>query len=593
MTKFDELKERYPNLIPVEELRANVSIVELAVQYGYEPQLQKGKSRPVLEHPAYNDTIIIKNPQDAGKQIYQRAGDFTDSGTIIDFIRNRLGTVFSMFNRPGEHEFRNITNVLYDYLRIDPSHVDKNRKATASITSAATAKQQFTKELFDIRALEENNYLTKRQIAPETISRPEFANKVVSQVTYLNPATGHTEDFLTVKEHPERKYLTFTNVAFPYYNGLTSEITGLELRNENIKLHAAGSDRFSSVFVSNPPAKTSEFFVLESAIDALSHQQLRSIRGDKAFNSVYFSTGGQLSPQQVDAITRYMGAFEKTPDWKINLAFDNDPKGYRFDLQFIQQLVATKFPMSPTVGGLNRVSYLLPEEEAYRSIRDTLLGHVDAYNANVHAQFAKTEHDTLGHKELQSQQIVVSRAGGQIAISIPETSSALSTFCHDILELTGLNQRVGIAKACGKDFNEDLTREVKLGKKFSYAIKDETGQVLVNGNSAILMARSMQQITRQAENEGLSKTFTLIQRQPFGFQQFQIETKLENGNLIKSTQTQEFEQRLQAEKKERSQQVNPPALAQEKKALNPENKPQLGQIPEPRPQDDQPKPKLR
>jgi hypothetical protein len=63
----------------------------------------------VLEHPHYKDTIIIKNPQDASQQVYQRAGDFTDSGTIIDFIRNRMTTVFSTFNRPAEHEFKNIT----------------------------------------------------------------------------------------------------------------------------------------------------------------------------------------------------------------------------------------------------------------------------------------------------------------------------------------------------------------------------------------------------------------------------------------------------------------------------------------------------
>jgi hypothetical protein len=38
MTKFDELRERFPNLIPVQELRANVSILELATQFGYVPQ---------------------------------------------------------------------------------------------------------------------------------------------------------------------------------------------------------------------------------------------------------------------------------------------------------------------------------------------------------------------------------------------------------------------------------------------------------------------------------------------------------------------------------------------------------------------------
>ena len=250
-------------------MRANVSIIELALHYGYEPQVHKGKSRPVLENAQYKDTIIIKNPQDATKQVYQRAGDFTDSGTIIDFIRNRLTTVFSMFNRPADHEFKNVTGVLYDYLRVDPSEVARNQQ-TAVTLSDDKPKQAFAKEIFDIRPLEANNYLTTRLIAPQTINSPEFVNKVVSQVSYFDPQKGHSESFLTVKENPDRKYITFSNVAFPYYNGLSTEVTGLELRNEKVKLHAPGSDRYSSVFISNPPPNPTHFFILESGIDALS-----------------------------------------------------------------------------------------------------------------------------------------------------------------------------------------------------------------------------------------------------------------------------------------------------------------------------------
>lgn len=584
MTKFDELKERFPNLIPVQELRSNISIVELAVQYGYEPQQQKGKSRPVLEHPAYKDTIIIKNPQDASQQIYQRAGDFADSGTIIDFVRNRLSTVFSTFNLPGEHEFRNITSVLYDYLRIDPSHVDQNRKVSSSISDSGP-KQPFAREQFDIRSLGENNYLNKRSIAPQTIERPEFDKKVVAQVAYFNPETGHTDGLVTVKEHPERKYLTFTNVAFPYYNGLSSEITGFELRNDTVKLHAPGSDRFSSVFVSNAPAKTSTFYIMESAIDALSHQQLRSIHGDDKFDAVYFSTGGQLSPQQANTITRYINSFDKTPDWSIRLAFDNDVKGHRFDLQFVQQLVATKFPLSPTTGGINRVSYLLPELDSYQPIQKALLNRVEAHNQNVQAQFDRSDQDPLGRKELSGQQVIISRAGSQIALSIPETSAALSSFTKDLLELTGYNQRIAVAKACGKDFNEDLTREVGQGQRYRYVIADESGQNLYNGNVATLMARTLSHLKGQAEGEGQTKTFIIKERQPYGFQRPQAVLRIEKGETVAATQTPEFNKQLSVEKSQR----NSIETGQGRKILNPENKPMPGQVPQPRQEDDQPK----
>ncbi|GAB2547150.1 toprim domain-containing protein [Spirosoma aerophilum] len=586
MTKFDELKERFPNLIPVQELRSNISIVELAVQYGYEPQMQKGKSRPVLEHPTYKDTIIIKNPQDASQQVYQRAGDFADSGTIIDFVRNRLSTVFSTFNRPGEHEFRNITSVLYDYLRIDPNHVEQNRKVTSSISDNGP-RQPFAKEQFDIRPLEENNYLTKRSIAPQTLERPEFAKKVVAQIAYFNPETGHTDSLVTVKEHPERKYLQFTNVAFPYYNGLSSEITGLELRNENVKLHAPGSDRFNSVFISNAPPQTQRFYIMESAIDALSHQQIRSINGDDKFNAVYFSTGGQLSPQQANTITRYINSFEKAPEWSIHLAFDNDVKGHQFDLQFAQQLVAIKFPMSPTTGGINRVSYLLPELESYQPIQKALLDRIDTYNQNVQAQFGRSDQDTLGKKELSSQQIIISRSGSQVVVSIPESSAALSAFTKDLLELTGYDQRIKLAKACGKDFNEDLTREVRHGQRYRYNIVDESGQELYNGNVANIMARTLNHLKHHAEGEGQTKTFTLQESDAFGFKRPQAELKVEKGVVIRATQTPEFNKQLTLEKNQR----NLLETNQEKKILNPENKPKPGQIPQPRQPDNQPKPK--
>ena len=256
MTKFDELQECYPDLIPVETLRATVSIIELAIQYGYEPQPKKGRSRPVFQHPTYRDVIIIKNPANASQQLYQRVGNFADAGTIVDFIRHRLATVFAAFNHPGESAFRNTTHVLYDYLRLDPQRVRYNREITAQIIKSSL-QPPFAIEHFDLRPLETTNYLHQRHITPQTLGRPEFVDQVITQVTYFDPLSGHADSFSTIKEHPERTYSTFHNVAFLYHNGLSTEVTGLELRNKQLKQHAPGSDRLSSVFVSTPPPKWS------------------------------------------------------------------------------------------------------------------------------------------------------------------------------------------------------------------------------------------------------------------------------------------------------------------------------------------------
>jgi len=461
MTKFDELKARFPNLIPVQELRTSVSIIELAIQHGYEPQLKKGRSRPVLSHPGYQDTIIIKNPNDPGQQVYQRAGDFTDSGTIIDFIRNRLGSVFSTFNRPGDSEFKNITNVLYDYLRIDSMQVNRNQKLTAQFTEPGP-RQPFAKDQFDLRPLEPDNYLTKRHIAPQTLNRPEFTGKVVAQITYFNPATGHAEPFQTAQEQPALKLIQLRNVAFPYYNGQSTDVTGLELRSDSgAKLHAPGSDRYGSVFVSNPPPQTERFYVLESGIDALSHRQLRTIAGDDRFDSVYFSTGGQLTSEQVNTIALYITAFAKADNWRIHLSFDNDTAGHRFDLQFIQQLTAIRFPLTPTVGSTGRVAYSLPEQESYRPIREALLERIENFNRTIRADFGNTDRDALEQKEIAGQLITIAQSGSQIQISIPETCPAMAAMNQFLLERTGFDKRVTLEKSVSEDFNQDLMQEIR------------------------------------------------------------------------------------------------------------------------------------
>lgn len=458
MTKFDQLKERYPNLIPIPELRANVSIIELAIHWGYRSKQQKGKTRPVLEHSAYEDTIIVKNPQSPARQVYQRSGDFSDAGTIIDFVRNRLVTVFSGYNRPGEHELTTITRVLYDYLRIDPEYVKVNPKAISKQVED-TDRRPFDIGQFDIRPLQESNYLTKRCITPKTVSRPEFMGKIVTQVSYFDPVARQAVDWSFTKENPKREYVQFTNIAFPYYDGQSTLVTGLELRNKNVKLHAAGSDRYSSVFVSNPPAQVSHFYVLESVIDVLSHQQLRSMRGDDRYDSVYFSTGGQLTPQQVRTIFRYISSFDKSADFAIHLAFDNDAKGCLYDLQFIQHMAILRFPMMPVASPSGRVVYSLPEQENYRLCCEELLDHIKRFNQTT---FLGKVGLTLAPAERDKQQIIVSRSDVHTQISIPETIPALTAICLALLKLTNMNGRVKIKKASFKDFNEDLSIQLSI-----------------------------------------------------------------------------------------------------------------------------------
>ncbi|RCR67129.1 hypothetical protein DUE52_23760 [Larkinella punicea] len=554
MTKFEELKQRFPNTIPVPELRANVSIIELAVQYGYEHLTHKGRSRPVLQHPGHGDTIIIKNPQDASQQVYQRADDFSDSGTIIDFIRNRLPTVFSVFNHPGQHEFRNVTNVLYDYLRVDPVQVARNRKIIPTDTDSS--KQTFAKELFDIRSLEKDNYLLKRHIDPRIIQSPEFAGKAVTQVSYLNPETGRTEGFLTAKANPDRKYINFSNVAFPYYNGLTAEVMGFEIRNENLKQHAPGSDRYTSVFISNIPPKPQRFIVMESVLDAMAHKQLQSVNGNDAFDSVYFSTGGQLTQEQTNTISRYVSALDKSDDWKIILAFDNDAKGHRFDLMFVQQLVAPNFPTSPTVATANRVGLLLPEGAAHGPIREALIGRAESFNNTIRSQIENADGDEISRKELSSQLINIATLNNQqVALHVPETMTAMGAISEALLELTGFGKRIEVVKSCSKDYCEELKTHMAETKRYAYTVTSESGESAYNTNSAITAQRTLIMLQHQHTGDKQNKTFQLMLSQPDGWYKQQAYLEIKNGKVVKAVEQPEFKKQVLQEKRERSEKV--------------------------------------
>ncbi|MFC5410705.1 toprim domain-containing protein [Larkinella bovis] len=554
-TKFEELKTRFPNLIPVQEMRANVSIIELAVHYGYEPQAHKGLSRPVLHHPTHNDTIIVKNPQDPAQQIYQRAGDFSDSGTIVDFVRNRLPTIFSTFNRPGQHEFRNITDVLYDYLNVDPSQTARNRQAV-EVKSDPNPRQTFTKDLLDLRPLEPDNYLLKRHIDPSISNSPEFSGKALTQVSYLNKDTGRTDDFLTVQNNPAGRYVAFHNVAFPYYNGHSPEVMGFEIRNDNLKIHAPGSDRYASVFISNVPPKPQHFVITESVLDAMAHKQLRAIKGDDAFDTVYFSTGGQLTSEQTNTISRYISSLDKSPDWKITLAFDNDTKGHQYDLQFVQQLVANHLPITATVTGLGRIGYMLPESEKYQTHRAAILDRLSLYNDNLRAQFSPLANDPAAVKELSSQLINVAQKEGQIAIHVPQTGPALQAVSEVILDVAGVRKRIGFDKSCGKDFCEDLKRQVEKAQRMPYAIMDQNGTLMYESKSAATIQRIMKHLEFQHNGPNDTVTFKAIERQSNGFHKPQAQVSIKEGQTISFMEQPDFKRKVQEEKGELSPQKN-------------------------------------
>ncbi|RYE13670.1 MAG: hypothetical protein EOP45_20845, partial [Sphingobacteriaceae bacterium] len=236
-----------------------------------------------------------------------------------------------------------------------------------------------------------------------------------------------------------------------YYNSINVEVSGLEIRNHGLKLHALGSDRSTSVFVSNAPTRVARFYVMESVIDALSHSQLKHQIGDHSFEDVYFSTGGQLTPGQFDTILSIIDLLNKTPNWQLCLSFDNDLSGYQYDLQFVKQLTSAYFPMTSAPTDDKGITFRLPHKSQYNTLQIALLEGIDRFNRQAVNTMIPQNSSTI-HRE----PITIDYNSLYIQICLPPDCTSIAFFNKQILIITGLHQRILIHKSLSKDFNQDL-----------------------------------------------------------------------------------------------------------------------------------------
>ena len=209
--------------------------------------------------------------------------------------------------------------VLYDYLKI-PEHVRNEyqqiKGANPYIDQRAGDEAAFNQELFKLTPVTDPAWLNHRGIDNETLKCPFFTGKIFN---VQNPV---------IREGRFVGHAKFINTAFPYQENLNGKIVGLEERNFDFKGHGVNSNKHVGVWVSNPPAKIDQVIIVESALDALSHYQL-----NKPPNALYFSTGGQLTTDQIQTIHRIAGEAGIHQQSRINLGFDKDKFGATYDLK--------------------------------------------------------------------------------------------------------------------------------------------------------------------------------------------------------------------------------------------------------------------
>ncbi|MVM42212.1 hypothetical protein GO730_38565 [Spirosoma sp. HMF3257] len=220
-----------------QDYRSRVSIIELALHVGYEWQPKKGKTLPVLYHPDLDEHIVVKNPKDSASQVYFTTGSYSDRGTLINFVSNRLTTCFSSFNNPNRSPAQCINDVLKDYLGILPERKQSVKKLEDYIHQSfheANSEKEFSLEHFKLSKLPAKNYLTQeRCILPDLLSTTQFSDTVALQRVYF---TEGKPILLGGTEQPPNGEKIVENIAFPYIPGMANQLLVLNCEQLHLKV---------------------------------------------------------------------------------------------------------------------------------------------------------------------------------------------------------------------------------------------------------------------------------------------------------------------------------------------------------------------
>lgn len=263
----------------LERFKREISLSDYAIsEFGYEKDVKKSSKNSIVLK-AGGDEIIVTRGED-GHDIYFARGDEKDCGSIIDFVKHRVGDTNSKLVR--------VRQALRPW-------APGAKKPTAKIPARAPDR-------------------------PKVISKD--LNQIVQQYAKL---TAYTGKYLTgerrIKTEVIKAFKVMQdgrgNACFVHQDG--NGVTGWETKNAGFTGFAAGGSR--ALYAAKPgqdPVK--RIVVTEAAIDLMSYAQLKHKPG-----TLYVSTGGsQLSAQQQEQLKSVIER-HAVP---VVLAMDNDKAGH-------------------------------------------------------------------------------------------------------------------------------------------------------------------------------------------------------------------------------------------------------------------------
>lgn len=280
-TATQDLKQKQRD--EIESFKTQINLAEYAQSLGYEVD-QKESSRASTVMRRGDDKIIVATDAD-GHGIYFSVHDDRDNGTIIDFAQRRQGKNLGQVRK----ELRPwIGSASSSYRPQRRTQAERPKKPAPSNHD----RQKIFASWLQMQPAGKHQYLMReRKLSATILADARFASQI---------------------RIDDRR-----NTVFPHFDH--DGLTGYELKNKGFTGFARGGEK--AVWHSSNLDHAPRVVVVESAIDAMSHAQLKRDR-----EAAYISTGGAMSDKQRQLLREHLAA-AKDRGAEIILATDNDEGG--------------------------------------------------------------------------------------------------------------------------------------------------------------------------------------------------------------------------------------------------------------------------
>ncbi|TGD76980.1 toprim domain-containing protein [Hymenobacter wooponensis] len=385
-------RENDPN--ELDRFKRDIDLVDYAERQGYQIK-KEGKRGDWHQLEKDGEVLIVTRKDD--HQVYLNTGDDRDKGSVIDFAKTRGGDGHGLNLGQVRQQLREYLNDGPAPTRAYAPAADVARLNALPVGNPDHERQaeedrrtRLISEVLGVkRELTDRTYLHGRGIEDQTIDSPAFQGRI-----------------FTAQQNEHK------NTAFPLYNA--EGLASVEQKNEHYKNLLPLPK--NGIWVSHPTegkgTQVERIIVSESAIDSLSHHQLKSGQDQK--NTIYIATSGTPTEAQVALIQRVI---DKQEPREVVLANDRDAGGRQFNMNYLNELHPAR-PLVPVA-----------EQEAYKEPTRPVEWHAtsDKYHTGLKVTY---HHDSAeaGAQQVQqlsdrvSQMNGTQEAGPTIALEVQRSS---------------------------------------------------------------------------------------------------------------------------------------------------------------------------